>query len=326
MVSQVAAAVKKAKPGEWIIGRGWHQDKWDTKPERLIKGFPVHDRLSAISPDNPVFLHHASGHAAFANAKAMQVAGVNQLSREQLKKGEGEGGEIIRDGKGNPTGLFNERAMSLIQSHIPEDSDARNRQALELAIKACLRNGLTSFHDAGAGRKVIDLYHQFKKEGKLGERLYVMITGEDRELMYEWFRKGPEIDSSGWLTIRSVKLHCDGALGSRGAWLLAPYTDRNDFYGMATLPMDTVLTTSREALKHGFQVCSHAIGDRANREILDRYEMAFKENAGQASDHRFRIETLSILIPLIYPLFEAWRYSGDAGHSYVSDRPWAIDR
>ncbi|MEJ7646878.1 MAG: amidohydrolase [Chryseolinea sp.] len=327
LVTQVAAAAKKAQPGDWIIGRGWHQDKWEVAPERLIKGFPLHDQLSAASPDNPVFLHHASGHAAFANAKAMEVAGVNQLSREQLKRGEGEGGEIIRDEKGNPTGLFNERAMSLIQSHVPENSDSRNRQALELALKACLRNGITSFHDAGAGRKTIDLYHQYKNEGKLEVRLYVMITGEDRALMYEWLRKGPEIDSTGWLTIRSIKLHCDGALGSRGAWLLEAYSDRAGFHGMATLPMDTVLKTSREALKHGFQVCAHAIGDRANREILDRYEMAFKENSPGAIDPRFRIEHAQHLDPADIPRFSSLGVIPAMQAIHMSsDRPWAIER
>ncbi|HTE34626.1 MAG TPA: amidohydrolase family protein, partial [Chryseolinea sp.] len=214
MVNQVEEAVKKAKPGDWILGRGWHQDKWDVKPDKMIKGFPLHDKLSAASPDNPVFLEHASGHAGFANAKAMEIAGLGQLAKEKLRVEEGEGGEIIRDAAGNPTGLFSERAMSLITDHIPKDSDARNRQALNLAMQACLRNGITSFHDAGATRTAIDLYHAIKKEGTLGLRLYVMITGEDRNLMYEWLKKGPEIDSTGWRTIRSIKLHCDGALGS----------------------------------------------------------------------------------------------------------------
>ena len=187
-----------------------------------------------------------------------------------------------------------------------------------LAIKACQRNGITSFHDAGATREDIDLFHQFKKDGKLGVRLYAMVTGRDSDLVYEWLRKGPEIDSTNMLTIRAIKLNCDGALGSRGAWLLEPYTDRPDFSGMATLSMDTVMKISREALKHGFQVCSHAIGDRANREILDRYEIAFKENPGKSSDHRFRIEHAQHLHPNDIPRFAKTRcYPGDAGHSYV---------
>jgi predicted amidohydrolase YtcJ len=327
MIEQVKNAVGRSSPGEWIIGGGWHQDKWDAKPPDMVKGFPVHKALSKISPDNPVFLRHASGHAALANAKAMEVSGVNALSIEKYNREEGEGGEVIRDALGNPTGLFNERAMNLIDQHIPNNSRETDARALEVAIKACHENGITSFHDAGAGRSDIQLFRDFKKEGKLDLRLYVMITGTDPQLVYEWFNRGPEIDSSGLLTIRSIKLNCDGALGSRGAWLLQPYADRPDFSGMATLPMDTVLKIAQEALKHNFQVCSHAIGDRANREILDRYEKAFGENPSNALNHRFRIEHAQHIDPADIPRFAALGVipSMQAIHM-ASDRPWAIDR
>src|SRR5436190_12334635 len=275
LVKKVKQAVANVQPGQWILGRGWHQDKWDKKPEKMVKGFQTHEKLSEVSPNNPVFLRHASGHAGFANAKAMQIAGVNQLSLETLESGLGEGGEIIRDKLGNPTGIFNERAQGLIGKFIPANTRESDAHALDLAMESCTRNGITSFHDAGASRGNIELFNKFKDEGRLKSRLYVMITGFDRNLINEWYAKGPQIDPRG-VTIRSIKLNCDGALGSRGAWLLEPYTDRADFYGMATLPMDTVLKTSRDALKYGFQVCSHAIGDRANKEILDRYEIAFK--------------------------------------------------
>jgi predicted amidohydrolase YtcJ len=327
MVDVVKQAASKSMPGEWILGRGWHQDKWETKPEVMINGFPVHDKLSAVSPDNPVFLRHASGHAGIANAKAMEVAGVNTLSPEKHKREDGEGGEVLRDAVGNPTGIFNERAMGLIDEHIPGNTPEKDAQALDLAISSCLRNGITSFHDAGASRVSIQLFHSFKQAGKLGIRLYVMVSGNDPQHVYEWFKNGPEIDSSGQLTIRAIKLHCDGALGSRGAWLLAPYSDRPGFSGMATLSMDTVTKISREALKSGFQVCAHAIGDRANREVLDRYEMAFKENPTKASDPRFRIEHAQHIHPDdidrfaklgVIPAMQAIHMS--------SDRPWAIER
>jgi len=326
LVQKVNEAIAKAQPGQWIVGRGWHQDKWTTKPEKMIKGFPTHQLLSSISPNNPVFLRHASGHAGFANTKAMQLAGVNQLSVEKLGNDLGEGGEIILDELGNPTGLFNERAQGLIGQHIPENSDETQSQALELAIAASLRNGITSFHDAGVSRENIDLFRKFKKEGKLNTRLYVMLTGFDSELIYEWFKKGPEIDSANLLTIRSIKLNCDGALGSRGAWLLEPYTDRHDFSGMPTLSMDTVMKISREGLKYGFQVCSHAIGDRANKEILDRYEVAFKEKPA-IKDHRYRIEHAQHVHPTDIPRFGALGVipAMQAVHM-SSDRPWAIDR
>lgn len=327
IINNVRQAVSKTKPGQWIIGRGWHQDKWDAKPDMMVKGFPLHTRLSEVSPDNPVFLTHASGHAGLANAKAMELSGVNQLSIERQEKLEGEGGEIIRDGLGNPTGLFIENAIGLITANIPEKTAADDRQALELAMEACLRNGITTFHDAGASRQYIDLYHQFKEEGKLGVRLYVMITGGDRDLVYEWLKRGSEIDSTGWLTIRAIKLNCDGALGSRGAWLLESYADRPGFYGMPTLSMDTVLKTSIEALKHGFQVCAHAIGDRTNREVLDRYEIAFRDNPGKATDHRFRIEHAQHLHPTDISRFgELGVIAAMQAVHMSSDRPWAINR
>ncbi|HYG02209.1 MAG TPA: amidohydrolase [Chryseosolibacter sp.] len=330
LVQKVKEAVAKAKPGQWIQGRGWHQDKWSVKPDKMVNGFQTHHDLSEVSPDNPVFLRHASGHAAIANAKAMEIAGVNQLSNEALKKGTDseEGGEVIRDELGNPTGIFNERAMTLIAQHIPDDTEETNEQALALAMDACLRNGITGFHDAGASREDIALFSKFRNEGKLPVRLYVMITGWDRDLIQEWYRKGPLVDEEkNLLTIRSIKLNCDGALGSRGAWLLEPYTDRPDFSGMATLSMDTVLKTSKDALQYGFQVCSHAIGDRANREILDRYEEAFKFNPAKAKDHRFRIEHAQHIDPVDLPRFSSLGVvpAMQAIHM-ASDRPWAIDR
>lgn len=327
LVEKVKEAVAKAKPGQWILGRGWHQDKWDQKPSKMIKGFQTHELLSAASPNNPVFLRHASGHAGFANAKAMQMAGVNQLSIEKLSKDMNEGGEIIKDELGNPTGIFNERAQSLISKYIPKETEETNAKALELAIQASLQNGITSFHDAGASRTSIELFKKFKQEGKLQTRLYVMLTGFDPSLVYEYFRMGPVIDSTGLLTIRSVKLNCDGALGSRGAWLLEPYTDRTDFSGMATLSMDTVAKISIEGLKYGFQICSHAIGDRANREILDRYEAAFKSNPEKAKDARFRIEHAQHLAPSDIPRFgQLGVIPAMQAIHLSSDRPWAIER
>ncbi len=326
IVEQVRAAVAKAGPGEWIIGEGWHQDKWETSPSVVVKGFPVHNDLSAVSPDNPVYLEHASGHAAFVNAKAMEISGVNQFSKESLLATEVAGGEIIRDTNGNPTGLFNEGpAMGLIYRHIPEANN--DERALTLAMQECAQNGITSFHDAGASRESISLFKNFREKGLLTTRLYVMITGYDRDLVYEYMRSGPHVDEEGTLTIRSIKLNCDGALGSRGAWLLEPYSDRPDTYGMATLSMDTVLKTAQIALAHGFQVCSHAIGDRANREILDRYEAAFNAQPENAKDHRFRIEHAQHLHPADIGRFSELGVLASMQAIHMSsDRPWAFGR
>ncbi|MDH5476032.1 MAG: amidohydrolase [Cyclobacteriaceae bacterium] len=327
MVERVKDAVEKASPGEWILGRGWHQSKWDSLPKNIVGGFQTHVLLSAVSPENPVYLSHASGHAAMANAKAMEIAGVNQLSVENFNEIEVQGGEVFRDEFGNPTGVFNETAQRLISKHIPENTPERDRMALELAIKACHRNGITSFHDAGVGRDVIELYQKFLKEGKLDIRNYVMVTGRDQVLVNEWLEKGIYVDSSHWLTIRSIKLNCDGALGSRGAWLLEEYTDMPGHMGHETLPMEVVSEVSEKALKSGFQVCSHAIGDRANQEILDRYEKAFNADTDASENHRFRIEHAQHLHPDDIPRFgQLGVIAAMQAIHMSSDRPWAIDR
>ena len=327
LVDKVKEAVTKVQPGEWIVGRGWHQDKWDKRPARMIKGFQTHHLLSAVSPDNPVFLRHASGHAVFVNDKAMKLMGVNPLSIEKLTKNLNGDGEIIRDELGNPTGIFNEGAQAIATQFMPKHSLKMDSKALDHAVSACLRNGITSFHDAGASRETLALYRKFKLEGKLSIRLYVMLEIGDQKFREEWYHRGPEIDSTHILTIRSVKLHCDGALGTRGAWLLEPYQDQKNSYGMETLSMDTVLKISREALAYGFQVCSHAIGDRANHEVLDRYEMAFKENPSKAKDHRFRIEHAQHLHPNDIPRFGQLGVIASMQAIHLSsDRVWAIER
>ena len=327
IIDAVAERVKTAQPGEWITGRGWHQSKWDSLPDNLVKGFQTHFRLSDISPDNPVYLRHASGHAGFANAKAMEIAGLSAMTNEGFTEFELEGGEIIVDEAGRPTGVFNERAQNIITKHIPKNTAETDRQAFQLAVKTSHRNGITSFHDAGIPRETIALYEEMQAEGKMNVRIYAMLTGWDKELLNEWYDKGIRVDPDHRFTIRSVKLNCDGALGSRGAWLLEPYADRPDHYGHETLPMEFVKETSYSGLRNGFQVCAHAIGDRANREILDRYEMAFNDLPEKSEDHRFRIEHAQHLHPEDIPRFAELNVipAMQAVHM-SSDRPWAIDR
>ncbi|MFZ9504709.1 MAG: amidohydrolase [Cyclobacteriaceae bacterium] len=323
IVEEVRKKVSASKPGEWIVGRGWHQDKWDSRPSKMIKGFPTHDLITAAAPDNPVVLKHASGHNILVNLKAMQMAGINATATEKIDVP--VGGEIIRDELGNPTGLFNETAAQLITDVMPAPSEESDRKALELAIAACHRNGITSFQSAGEDQKVIDLIEKLKRENLLGVRMYVMLSGTDRELVNQYFKSGPLIDK--WLTIRSIKLYGDGALGSRGAWLLEPYSDRANHYGQPNMIMDSVYSVSKRALQSGLQVCTHAIGDRANREVLNQYEKAFNDNPSAAKNARFRIEHAQHLHPDdigrfaklgVLPAMQAIHLS--------SDRPWAIDR
>jgi predicted amidohydrolase YtcJ len=327
IVDAVAEKVKTVAPGEWILGAGWHQSKWDSLPVDAVNGFQRHDLLSAATPNNPVFLSHASGHAGFANAKAMEIAGIEILPKDGIDKLQVEGGEVMRDELGRPTGIFNERAQGLIWQHVPESTPEQNNTAFELAVAACHRNGITGFHDAGIGRETIALYEQMKTADKMKVRLYGMLTGRDKELLSEWYEKGPLVDPDNLVTIRSVKLNCDGALGSRGAWLLEPYTDRPGHFGHETLPMEMVLETALNGLRKGFQVCSHAIGDRANKEILDRYETAFKELPDLKTDHRFRIEHAQHLHPDDIPRFAQLGVIPAMQAIHLSsDRPWAIDR
>lgn len=322
VVQMVEDQVQKSQEGEWIIGRGWHQSKWNPSPDPLIKGFQTHPALSKISPKNPVFLEHASGHAGFANARAMEIAGISRGTQSEA------GGEVIKDPAGNPTGVFTENAQALIRRHIPSGTDAQNRLALETAIQKSLANGLTSFRDAASGGEAIDLYHDFLKEGKLKLRLWVMLDGQDEKLLEQWFARGPEIGSGDrFLTIRAVKLFADGALGSRGAWLLEPYSDRPGHKGHATIDMDRVYQVSQKALQHGFQLCVHAIGDRAIREVLDQFEKAFAAYPRAAQDHRFRIEHAQHLSSRDIPRFSKLGVVASMQAIHMSsDRPWAIDR
>lgn len=323
VVTRVREAAAKSKPGDWIVGRGWHQDKWDTMPPRMVRGFPTHDELSAAAPDNPVALSHASGHAVLVNAKAMQLAGVTGLSAEKIRMP--VGGEIIRDELGNPTGIFNETAEQLIEKVIPPNSPETDARAFQLAQEACWRNGITSFQSAGENQSVIDLISRFRDEGKLGVRMYLMLSGTDQKLLSEHFTRGPQTDD--WINIRAVKLYGDGALGSRGAWLLEDYSDSPGNRGKANMVIDSVYTISKRALKAGFQVCTHAIGDRANREVLDQYEKAFKENPEQAKGARFRIEHAQHIDPADIPRFAALGVIPAMQAIHLSsDRPWAIDR
>ncbi len=328
LVDKVSEAVAHANPGEWIIGRGWHQSKWDSISGRIYKGFQSHDLLSEASPDNPVYLVHASGHAGFANAKAMEVSGVGVLSVESLSNKNLPGGEIVKDEDGNPTGIFIENATNLIQSHIPTSELQKDIKAMELAIDNCLRNGITSFHDAGVNEYQIELANQLLSEGNLKVRMYMMLSNTDTVLLQKWFEKGTAIGlGNNFITIRSIKIHADGALGSRGAWLLESYFDRSDHFGHETTPMKVVESIANRAIQTGFQVCTHAIGDRTNREVLDRYEETFKKYPEAAKNARFRIEHAQHLHPDDIPRFGKLNVIPAMQAIHMSsDRPWAIDR
>jgi predicted amidohydrolase YtcJ len=319
VIDQVAAAVADASPGEWILGRGWHQSKWLPQPMPMIDGFQTHERLSAVSPDNPVYLVHASGHAAMANQHAMDIAGIDSESEV-----EGDG-EIIKGANLKPTGIFNEIAQRLVAQHVPPVDLSQREKALSLALAELARNGITSFQDAGVGKDDIALFKRFLKDDALTARLWLMLAGRDEELLLDWFRTGPEIGlGNDFVTIRSIKLVADGALGSRGAWLLEPYSDRPGHVGLPTMSVDYMTRVSQRAFDTNFQVGIHAIGDRGNREVLDIYEGIFE---GKNQGVRFRVEHAQHISAVDIPRFgELGVIAAVQGIHMSSDRPWAIDR
>ena len=320
LVEIVKDAVKNANDGDWIIGRGWHQSKWSSRPDNMVRGFQTHEKLSSVSPNNPVWLKHASGHAGFGNKKAMEIAGVTK----ELEFG--YGGEIIKDLSGNPTGVFNERAQSLISKHVNNNND--KTKVIKLAVEECLKNGITSFHDAGTSQSALSLIRKAITDNELKIRIYAMLTSRDEKLLEEWYKKGPEIGTANdFLTVRSIKLNADGALGSRGAWLLDDYEDRPGHFGMSTQSMDYVYKISKNGIKNGFQVNTHAIGDRTNREVLDQYEKVFNEHLDLSNNHRWRIEHAQHIDPLDIPRFgKLGVIASIQGIHMSSDRPWAIKR
>jgi len=323
LIDMVSDAVDEAEPGEWILGRGWHQSKWNDNKDGFINGFQTHDRLSEVSPNNPVWLNHASGHAGFANKKAMDIANISSETEF------GFGGEIIKDLSGTPTGVFNERAQGLISKHANSNlGEGSDLKAIALAVRACLENGITSFHDAGTSRKAIEILREAIDSDLLKVRIYAMLTSRDTTLLNSWYKKGPEIGTGNdFLTIRSIKINADGALGSRGAWLIDDYTDRPGHHGMPTQSMEYVYKVAKKGILNGFQVNSHAIGDRANREILNQYENVFNQFPDLSKDHRWRIEHAQHIDPVDIPRFGRLKVIASIqGIHMSSDRPWAIDR
>jgi predicted amidohydrolase YtcJ len=306
IVAMVAAKAKETKPGEYILGRGWHQAKWDKKPVPNVEGFATHDALSKASPNNPVLLTHASGHAVYANAKAMELAGITRSTPDP------PGGDILRDARGNLVGVFRENAGDLVDRGLsaalnrrsPQEVEADARKVVELAVQDCLSKGITSFYDAGQSFRTVDLYKRLADEGKLGLRLWVMVN-EDNKSLAQNIAKYRMIDyGDKHLTVRSIKRLVDGALGSRTAWMLASYADLATSTGLNTYKIEDLKETARVAIENGFQLCTHAIGDRANRETLDVYEEIFKAHPDK-KDLRWRIEHAQHLNSADIPRFGA---------------------
>ncbi|MBR11263.1 MAG: amidohydrolase [Rickettsiales bacterium] len=322
VVEMVRKHAEETPEGTWIIGRGWHQDKWNETPENIFKGFPTHHELSEAVPNHPVYLSHASGHASLVNAKALEAAGITKDTPDP------NGGEVFKDVTGQPTGLLNETASRLVSQVIPKETKELKARKLQLAINECLKNGIVGLHQAGSKADDIGVFEEFAQNEELKIRLHVMLSGMDSVLLDTYYEKGPQIGLyNNHLNIRSIKLYADGALGSRGAWLLEEYSDAEGVHGHNVTPMEDIEEVVMEGLKNGFQMCTHAIGDRANREVLDIYERAFSKYPEQAKDSRFRIEHAQHIHPEDIPRFaELGVLPAMQAIHMSSDRPWAIDR
>ncbi len=328
IVQMVADAVTEAEPGQWIQGRGWHQEKWTSVPEGAVDGVPTHHALSAVSPENPVMLGHASGHAAYANRLAMDLAGIDRSTADP------PGGTIVRDATGEATGLLRENADALVYDVLGEAMGARSEEErwaefqrqVELAGEEALSKGVTTFHSAGPNFETIDKLKLIADEGRLPTRLYLMVRRESNESMRErladYYMVG---HANNFLTVRSIKRQIDGALGSHGAWLLEPYEDMASSIGLTVEEPDDIEETARIAFEQGWQLNTHAIGDRANRVVLDIYERTFGDEG--PGDRRWRIEHAQHVHPDDVQRFaDLGVVASMQGIHATSDAPWVFAR
>jgi len=326
-VAMVGAAAKDREPGGWILGRGWHQEKWTELPAETVDGYPMHHTLSAVTPDNPVFLTNSNGHAAFVNAKAMELVGITKNTPDPA------GGQILRDASGNATGVFLEEAETLFYPSLeaekqqnPEAYKRNEIRAVELATAECLSKGITSLHEAGMLWDSIDLLRELAEQGKLPIRVWGMIGSNNNQFSqkaasYKLHRVG-----DNKLTVSGVKAYMDGALGSRGAWLLKPYTDLPSSSGIPTISPDSLQKIAKIAAENDLQLCTHAIGDRGNREVLNVYEETFK-SFPEAAKKQWRIEHAQHLHPEDIPRFgKMGVVASMQGVHCTSDAPWVPKR
>lgn len=328
VLDQVAEFVDRFPTATVITGRGWHQEKWATPPADLNQGYPTNRALNERYPDLPVILDHASGHAMIVNVRALEMAGITSETPDP------EGGRIIRDANGQPTGILEENAMdpinrmvmSIREKQSEKEKEANLRSAIQLAEQECLSRGITSFQDAGSSRANLDYLKKMTTENELAIRVWAMLLTPPSRLERDirglpWISYGDD-----HLTVRAIKIYMDGALGSHGAWLLEPYEDEPDYSGQPVTQPDTVVWIAQVAKDHGLQLCAHAIGDRANREFLDLCDSLFHRN-GHGPDHRWRIEHAQHLDTADIPRFAELGVipSMQAIHC-ISDAPFVVKR
>jgi predicted amidohydrolase YtcJ len=311
IVRKVREAASKVPAGTWVRGRGWDQNDW---PE---KQFPTHEELSAAVPDHPVWLTRVDGHAALVNARAMQVLGIDASIKDP------SGGRFLRGGDGRPTGVLIDNAMGVVEGRMPDASVEDRQRALRLAARHCVELGLTTVTDMGIGDADYRAYSALRKAGELPLRAALFLT-DDARLLTHWFERGPEIDPGARLLVRGVKMYIDGALGSRGAALVEPYSDDPGNLGLLVSTGDHLEDVSRRALAAGFQVGIHAIGDRGGLVVLDAMERAF---GGPKPEARFRVEHAQVMRPEDLQRMSRLGVIASMQPTHAtSDMPWAGDR
>jgi predicted amidohydrolase YtcJ len=311
IVKKVRERASAVQPGEWIVGRGWDQNRW------AVTDWPAPGPLDLAAPENPVFLTRIDGHAALASRRALAAAGVTRETPDP------PGGRLIRDPSGAPTGVLVDRAQAIVAERVPQPSRAQLVEQLLLADREMRRVGLTMVHDAGVSPEIVELYRELVESDRFATRVYVMLTGLNTG---DWFTRGPLVDPRQRLTVRAIKLVADGALGSRGAALLEEYSDEPGNKGLLVTPPERLYAAARAASEAGFQTAIHAIGDRANREVLDIFERVERE-VPRARELRPRDEHAQILDASDIPRFASLGViaSIQATHC-TSDMPWAARR
>lgn len=311
VVKRVREAGTRAPAGAWIRGRGWDQNRWPDKR------FPTHEALSAAVPDHPVWLTRVDGHAALVNGRAMEILKLDAATKDP------SGGRFLRDAAGRPTGVMVDNAKGEMERRLPEPSMEERKQALRLAMRHCVELGLTTVTDMGIGDGEYRAYEALRQAGEMPLRAAVFL-GDDQALLAHWFQRGPQIDPQARLNVRGVKLYIDGALGSRGAALIEPYSDDPNNLGLLVSSGAHLEDVARRALGAGFQVGVHAIGDRGGLVALDALEKAL---GGPRPEARFRLEHSQVLrVQDIHRMARLGIIASMQPTHATSDMPWAGDR
>tara|TARA_R110002096_G_scaffold416576_2_gene619213 strand:- start:23485 stop:25203 length:1719 start_codon:yes stop_codon:yes gene_type:complete len=329
IVQKVARAAEGVTPGEWIVGRGWHQDKWETKEDILVDGIPVHDKLSAVSPNNPVMLIHTSGHGVFVNQAALDEAGIGDDTVPP------EGGEIVRREDGTATGMLREAAQDAVRASFaayeaqrtPEQIESEMRRAIITAGEESLKYGITSFQDLGTNFYEVDLLKKMADEGTIPVRLWMAFEEQAADMdgkLDEYRMVGY---GNNFLTVRAIgEKVLDGALGTHGGWLHEPYEDMPTSHGLNVVPIEEIEYSARLAMKHDYQLAIQGIGDRATTELLNIYGAEMAKNPDK-TDLRWRIEHAQVIAPSDIPRFvELGVIPAVQGIFACSDGPWVEDR